>query len=132
MYGVGLAILALMGILVYSVPSAMQLLSGFPESSRGILVVPSLILTIMPGWFAGVALLGIFIGGLVPAAIMAIAQANLLTRNIIKEIRPDLPQHSEVRITKWASTIFKFVALAFVFAVPASYAISLQDRKSVV
>ena len=126
LYGVGLAILALMGILVYSVPSAMQLLSGFPESSRGILVVPTLILTTMPGWFAGVALLGIFIGGLVPAAIMAIAQANLLTRNIIKEIRPDLPQHSEVRITKWASTIFKFVALAFVFAVPASYAISLQ------
>ena len=126
LYGIGLAILALMGILVYSVPSAMQLLSGFPESSRGILVVPSLILTIMPGWFAGVALLGIFIGGLVPAAIMAIAQANLLTRNIIKEIRPDLPPNSEVRITKWASTIFKFVALAFVFAVPASYAISLQ------
>ncbi len=126
LYGIGLAILALMGILVYSVPSAMELLSGFPESSRGILVVPSLILSTMPGWFAGVALLGIFIGGLVPAAIMAIAQANLLTRNIIKEIRPSLSQRSEIRITKWASTIFKFVALAFVFTVPASYSISLQ------
>ncbi len=125
-YGIGLAILALMGILVYSVPSAMNFLSGFPESSRGILVVPSLILSLMPGWFSGIALLGIFVGGLVPAAIMAMAQANLLTRNIIKEIKPDLSDSSEIRITKIASTVFKFVALAFVFVVPATYAISLQ------
>ena len=126
LYGVGLAILALMGILVYAVPQAMSFLSGFPESSRGILVVPSLILSTMPGWFSGVALLGIFVGGLVPAAIMAMAQANLLTRNIIKEFKPDLPENSEIRITKISSTIFKFVALAFVFVVPATYAISLQ------
>jgi len=100
LYGVGLAIMALMGVLVYSVPSAMNFLSGFPESSRGILVVPSLILNTMPGWLAGVALLGIFVGGLVPAAIMAIAQANLLTRNIIKEIKPNISPNSEIRITK--------------------------------
>lgn len=125
-YGIGLAILALMGILVYSVPSVMNFLSGFPESSRGILVVPSLILNIMPGWFSGIALLGIFVGGLVPAAIMAMAQANLLTRNIIKEIKPNLSDNSEVRITKISSTVFKFVALGFVFVVPATYAISLQ------
>ena len=81
--------MGLMGILVYAVPPAMNFLSHFPESSRGILVVPSLILYSMPPWFTGIALLGIFIGGLVPAAIMAISQANLLTRNIIKEIRQD-------------------------------------------
>ncbi|MBI1827964.1 MAG: sodium:solute symporter [Thaumarchaeota archaeon] len=126
LYGVGLAIMALMGVLVYSVPSAMNFLSSFPESSRGILVVPSLILYSMPGWFSGIALLGIFIGGLVPAAIMAMAQANLLTRNIIKEIKPNLTPKSEIRITKISSTVFKFVALGFVFTVPATYAISLQ------
>ncbi len=126
LYGIGLAIMALMGILVYAVPSAMNFLSGFPESSRGILVVPSLILYSMPGWFSGIALLGIFIGGLVPAAIMAMAQANLLTRNIIKEIKPNLSPRSEIRITKISSTVFKFVALGFVFTVPATYAISLQ------
>ena len=126
LYGVGLAILALMGILVYAVPGAMNFLSGFPESSRGILVVPSLILYSLPGWFSGIALLGIFVGGLVPAAIMAMAQANLLTRNIIKEIRPNLSNSSEIRITKISSTVFKFVALGFVFSVPATYAISLQ------
>lgn len=126
LYGVGLSILALMGILVYAVPQAMSFLSEFPESSRGILVVPSLILSTMPGWFAGIALLGIFVGGLVPAAIMAMAQANLLTRNIIKEFKPNLTDSSEIRITKASSTVFKFVALAFVFVVPATYAVSLQ------
>jgi SSS family solute:Na+ symporter len=126
LYGIGLAIMALMGVLVYAVPSAMKFLSGFPESSRGILVVPSLILYSMPGWFSGIALLGIFVGGLVPAAIMAMAQANLLTRNIIKEIKPNLTPKSEIRITKISSTVFKFVALGFVFIVPATYAISLQ------
>ena len=126
LYGIGLAVLALMGILVYAVPDAMKFLSGFPESSRGILVVPSLILYSLPGWFSGVALLGIFVGGLVPAAIMAMAQANLLTRNIIKEIKPNLSDKSEIKITKISSTVFKFVALGFVFSVPATYAISLQ------
>jgi solute:Na+ symporter, SSS family len=126
LYGVGLAIMALMGILVYAVPSAMNFLSHFPESSRGILVVPSLILYTMPGWFSGIALLGIFVGGLVPAAIMAMSQASLLTRNIIKEIKPNMSASSEIRITKISSTAFKFVALGFVFIVPATYAISLQ------
>ena len=125
LYGVGLAIMALMGILVYAVPSAMNFLSHFPESSRGILVVPSLILYTMP-WFSGIALLGIFVGGLVPAAIMAMSQASLLTRNIIKEIKPSMPASSEIRITKISSTAFKFIALGFVFVVPATYAISLQ------
>src|SRR5207244_11811259 len=63
---------------------------------------------------------------ILPAAIMAMAQANLLTRNIIKEIKPNLSDSSEIRITKISSTIFKFVALGFVFTVPATYAISLQ------
>ena len=80
----------------------------------------------MPPWFTGIALLGIFIGGLVPAAIMAMSQANLLTRNIIKEIRPNTSASSEIRITKISSTVFKFVALGFVFTIPATYAISLQ------
>ena len=126
LYGIGLAILALMGILVYAVPSALHFISQFPASSRGILVVPSLIMYSMPGWFSGIALLGIFIGGLVPAAIMAMAQANLLTRNIIKEIKPNMTGISELRITKIFSTVFKFIALGFVFTVPATYAISLQ------
>ena len=109
-----------------SIHPAMNFLSHFPESSRGTLVVPSLILYTIPSWFTGISLLGIFIGGLIPAAIMAMSQANLLTRNIIKEIRPNTSASSEIRITKISSTVFKFVALGFVFTIPATYAISLQ------
>jgi SSS family solute:Na+ symporter len=126
LYGVGLAFLALMGVLVSSVPSAMTFLGQFPAGSQGIYVVPSLIITVLPGWLAGLCLLGIFVGGLVPAAIMAIAQANLLARNIVKEYRPRTSDVGEARISKWASVAFKFLALGFVFAVPSTYAIQLQ------
>jgi len=125
-YGIGLAILAMLGILVYADPAAMAILSKFPLSTAGILAVPALAVASLPDWLAGIVLLGIFIGGLVPAAIMAIAQANLLTRNIIKPLYPNLTPHDETRISKWASVIFKFIALGFVFAVPATYAIQLQ------
>jgi solute:Na+ symporter, SSS family len=126
LYGLGLAFLALFGILIYAEPAAKAFLSNFPASSQGIYVVPSLILNVLPGWLAGICLLGVFIGGLVPAAIMAIAQANLLTRNIIKEFKPEMAHGTETRIAKWASAVFKFIALGFVFTVPATYAIQLQ------
>jgi solute:Na+ symporter, SSS family len=125
-YGLGLAFLALFGILIYAVPSAKSFLGNFPASSQGIYVVPSLMLNTLPGWLAGICLLGVFVGGLVPAAIMAIAQANLLTRNIIKEFRPTMAHDTETRIAKWASAVFKFIALGFVFTVQATYAIQLQ------
>jgi SSS family solute:Na+ symporter len=54
--------MALMGILVYAIPPVMYFLSHFPESSRGILVVPSFVVCSMQSWL-GVALLGIFIAG---------------------------------------------------------------------
>ncbi|MCL4496888.1 MAG: sodium:solute symporter [Deltaproteobacteria bacterium] len=120
-YGIGLAFLALFGILVYAVPAALKTVGG-----NGTLVVPALIQSTMPSWFTGFAFLGIFIGGLVPAAIMAISQANLLTRNIIKEFKPDLSGEAETKIAKWSSVIFKFLALGFVFLVPETYSIQLQ------
>ncbi|MDA8053507.1 MAG: sodium:solute symporter [Deltaproteobacteria bacterium] len=120
-YGIGLAFLALFGVLIYAVPSALKAVGG-----NGILVVPTLIEKTMPPWFTGFAFLGIFIGGLVPAAIMAISQANLLTRNIIKEFKPDLDHKAEADIAKWSSVVFKFLALGFVFLVPETYSIQLQ------
>ena len=121
-YGIGLAIIALFGILVYAVPSALDVVSKY----GGALTVPALIVSTMPDWAAGIMLLGIFIGGLVPAAIMAIASANLLVRNVIKEIKTDLTPRDETNLAKWISAVIKFVALAFVFLVPATYAINLQ------
>ena len=37
-------------------------------------------------------------------------------------------KEKEIRITKISSTVFKFVALGFVFSVPATYAISFSVR----
>lgn len=127
LYGIGLAFLALFGVLVYSFPNSLAFIkANFPAANQGIEVVPALILNVLPGWLAGIALLGVFIGGLVPAAIMAIAQANLLSRNVIKEFKPSLTERGEVRIAKWASAAFKFIALGFVFLTPLTYAIELQ------
>jgi len=133
LYGVGLALLALLGLLVYFVPSALAIVTsktvgGGANYLGGLLTVPALAVTVLPAWLAGVALLGIFVGGLVPAAIMAISQANLLTRNIVKEFKPSLSERTEVRTAKWASAIFKFLALGFVFLLGNNftYAVQLQ------
>ncbi len=125
-YGIGLALLALFGVLVYAVAPAMSYLSNFSAASRGIYVVPALILYTMPSWFAGFALLGIFIGGLVPAAIMSMASANLFTRNVVKVFKSNISSKGETLIAKWATVVFVFIALAFTFVVPETYSIQLQ------
>lgn len=126
LYGMGLFLLTLFGVLVFAVPNALAIVHPAGAAANGTLVVPALIETTMPSWFTGVAFLGIFIGGLVPAAVMAISQANLLTRNIIKEFVPNLKPRTETTIVKWTSVMFKFLALAFVFVVSDTYAIELQ------
>ena len=128
LYGIGLFLLTTFGILVFAVPHALSIIGySSPKSlGDGSLVVPALISATMPQWFVGYAFLGIFIGGLVPASIMAISQANLLTRNVIGEFKKKLSEKTEHNIARWASVGFIFLALAFVFLVPATYAISLQ------
>lgn len=121
-YGIGLALITLFGILIYLVPSALNLII---TTKNGSLTVPALVAASMPDWFVGLAFLAIFIGGLVPAAIMAIGVANLLTRNVVGEFTKLSPS-SEANLAKILSTVFKFVALAFVFVVPPTYAIQLQ------
>ncbi len=123
-YGIGLALITLFGLLIYAVPGAISLVYNGGHVD-GALTVPALISYTMPDWFVGVALLGIFIGGLVPASVMAIAVANLVTRNVVGEFKKMSP-YTEARVAKWISTVFKFLALGFVFAVPATYAIQLQ------
>lgn len=125
-YGIGLALLALFGVLVYAVAPAMAYLNHFSPTSQGIYVVPALILYTMPSWFAGFALLGIFIGGLVPAAIMSMASANLFTRNVVKVFKKDITIKGETLLAKWATVVFVFIALGFTFIVPETYSIQLQ------
>ncbi|BDB98172.1 sodium:solute symporter family protein [Saccharolobus caldissimus] len=123
LYSIILAIIALFGILVYADVNVVNFIT---KAKSGAIAVPALIGFTMPDWFVGIALLGIFIGGLVPAAIMAIGAANLLTRNIIKEFKPNMSEKTESTLAKWISTAFKFIALALVFTTPSTYAIQLQ------
>ena len=84
--------------------------NGKPDTNT---VVPLLFDKEFPSWFAGVAFAAIGIGALVPAAIMAIAAANLWTRNIYKEyINRDATPEQETRSSKIASLVVKAGALA--------------------
>lgn len=131
-YGIGLAFLALFGVLVYAVPQAMTYLANYgnPASASftgGVYVVPALILYSMPSWFAGFAFLGIFIGGLVPAAIMSIASANLFIRNVVKPYKKvPLSPKSETFWAKIVTIVFIFIAVGFTLVVNDTYAIQLQ------
>ncbi|MGC8645532.1 MAG: sodium:solute symporter family protein [Thermoplasmata archaeon] len=126
-YGVGLALLALFGILVYGDHAALTFLKDtFPPASRGTYVVPALIFYTLPAPLTGFAFLGIFIGGLVPASIMAMSQSNLLTRNILKEIYPKMSPLRESLAAKVSMIVFLFIAVGFVFLFPLSYSVQLQ------
>ena len=91
------------------------------------LAVPYLFQHMFPSWFTGVAFSAIVIGALVPAAIMAIASANLFTRNIFKEFfKPDATPRLETQVARWASLVVKLGALAFAVYLPRTFSINLQ------
>jgi SSS family solute:Na+ symporter len=124
-YGIGLALLALFGVLIFAVPQALNYVQNVGDS--GVYIVPALILYTMPSWFSGFAFLGIFIGGLVPAAIMSMASANLFIRNVFKPyIRKNLDPKVETLYAKITTIIFIFIAVLFTLVVNDTYAIQLQ------
>ncbi len=126
-YGIGLAFLALFGVLIYAVGPALSYVNSFPTGTGGIYVVPALILYTMPSWFTGFAFLGIFIGGLVPAAIMSIASANLFIRNVVKPYKKvPLEPKKETFWAKIITIIFIFLAVGFTLVINDTFAIQLQ------
>lgn len=90
-------------------------------------VVPVLFDTMFPDWFAGVAYAAIAIGALVPAAIMAIAAANLFTRNIYKEYfnRRATPAQ-EATASKVTSLVVKAGAVLVILLIDPQFSIDLQ------
>ena len=88
--------------------------------------VPALFLSMFPKWFVGIAFAAIAIGALVPAAIMAIACANLFTRNIWREyVDPDCSPARECQVARIVSLAVKLGALLFILELPKQ-AIELQ------
>jgi SSS family solute:Na+ symporter len=98
-----------------------------PANSDPSTIVPLLFDKMFPPWFAGVAFAAVGIGALVPAAIMSIAAANLFTRNVYVEyIRKDATPAQEARVSKLASLVVKFGALAFILLIDPQFSIDLQ------
>jgi SSS family solute:Na+ symporter len=90
-------------------------------------VVPLLYDDQFPDWFAAIAFAAIGIGALVPAAIMAIAAANLFTRNIYREyFRRDASAAEEAQVSKIVSLVVKAGALAVVLVLDPQFSIDLQ------
>ncbi len=90
-------------------------------------VVPVLFDQMFPHWFAGVAFAAVAIGALVPAAIMAIAAANLFTRNIYKEyLKRDATPAQEATVSKIASLVVKAGAVLVILLISPQFSIDLQ------
>jgi SSS family solute:Na+ symporter len=95
----------------------------------GTFAVPALFLQSFSAqpWFIGLAFAAIAIGALVPAAIMAIAAANLFTRNIYREyFRKNPSPGEEANAAKLASLVVKFGALFFIIYLGTQNALNLQ------
>jgi SSS family solute:Na+ symporter len=123
-YSVLLACIALFG---YMAIADKTTAAEVKKSGNTQLAVPYLLQHMFPSWLTGISFAAIIIGALVPAAIMAIASANLFTRNIFKEFfKPDASPRLETRVSQWASLVVKFGALAFAVWLPHTFAINLQ------
>jgi solute:Na+ symporter, SSS family len=127
-YSLVLGLLALLGFMAVAlhVGGDPAYADGFKRYGNNF-AVPALILSVFPGWFAGVAFAAIAIGALVPSAIMSIACANIVSRNIYRGfIRPDATNAQESKVAKIASLVVKVGALVFIIFVPVPYALQFQ------
>ena len=123
-YSVLLACIALFG---YMALTDKTTAAEVKKAGNTQLAVPYLLQHMFPSWLTGISFAAIIIGALVPAAIMAIAAANLFTRNIFREFfKPDASPRLQTRVSQWASLVVKFGALAFAVWLPHTFAINLQ------
>jgi SSS family solute:Na+ symporter len=120
---------------VYTVMLGLLALLGYLAIAAGIrpdahygnnIAVPALFDQVFPSWFAGFALASIAIGALVPAAMMAIASANLFARNIWLELKPSASPKEQTQVSKIASLVVKFGAVGFVIVLPTTFVINFQ------
>lgn len=119
-YSLALGLIALLGFMALAagVEDMPAYRAGFHAFGANY-AVPALFLSAFPPWFVGVAFASIAIGALVPAAIMAIASANLFTRNIYREYLHRTPRAAhETLVAKLSALAVILGALAFIVALP--------------
>ncbi|HKD97202.1 MAG TPA: sodium:solute symporter [Micromonosporaceae bacterium] len=119
-YSLLLGLIALLGYMAIKAGTT-------PVGTDGNTIVPRLFDQMFPQWFAGVAFAAVAIGALVPAAIMAIAAANLFTRNIYVEyIKRDATPAQQATVSKITSLVVKAGAVAVILAINPQFSIDLQ------
>jgi solute:Na+ symporter, SSS family len=117
---------------IYSIALGLVAMLGYMAiaahvTAKGTAVVPALIMQSFPEWFAGFCCAAIALGALVPAAIMSIGAANLVTRNIWRPyVNGNMTPKQESTVAKVTSLVVKFGALIFVMFLPLDFAINLQ------
>ncbi|HYZ21137.1 MAG TPA: sodium:solute symporter [Rhodopila sp.] len=127
-YSLVLGLLALLGFMAVAlkVNADPAFADGFKLYGNNF-AVPALILASFPDWFAGLAFAAIAIGALVPSAIMSIACANIVSRNLYRGFfRPNATDAQESGVAKIASLVVKFGALLFIVFVPVPFALQFQ------
>jgi solute:Na+ symporter, SSS family len=123
-YSLILGLLALLGYMAIAAGVKPIVSGGQPDVNT---VVPLLFDSMFPRWFAGIAFAAIGLSALVPAAIMAIAAANLFTRNIYKEyLRPGASPAEEAKTSKLVSVVVKAGAVAVILVLKPEFSIDLQ------
>jgi SSS family solute:Na+ symporter len=124
-YSLLLGLIALLGYMAIAAKTApIKNSAGKADNNT---IVPQLFDQMFPHWFAGIAFAAVAIGALVPAAIMAIAAANLFTRNIYKEyIRRDATHAEEAAVSKVASLVVKIGAVLVILLIDPQFSLDLQ------
>jgi SSS family solute:Na+ symporter len=83
--------------------------------------IPILISDIFPSWFTAFSYAAIVIASIVPASIMALASASILTRNVYVEyINPNASSKTQTNLTKVLVLVVIFASLAFSLVPAAS------------
>jgi solute:Na+ symporter, SSS family len=123
-YSLLLGLIALLGYMAIAANVKPVVTAGKPDPNT---VVPQLFHQMFPQWFAGIAFAAVAIGALVPAAIMAIAAANLFTRNIYVEyLDRNADAHRQATVSKIASLVVKVGAVLFILLINPQFSIDLQ------
>ncbi len=125
LYNVLLLIVAFLGIAAVVANGAVFGTKGQPATS---FAFPYLIKDLFPSTFTALAYAAIVVGSVVPASIMALASANLLTRNVYVEyINKNATSAQQARLSKFLVIVVIVAALIFSLTPAASgYVIYLQ------
>jgi solute:Na+ symporter, SSS family len=123
-YSLLLGLIALLGYMAIAAKTKPIVTDGKADGNT---VVPVLFDQMFPHWFAGIAFAAVAIGALVPAAIMAIAAANLFTRNIYVEyFKRDASHAEQATVSKIASLVVKVGAVLVILFISPQFSIDLQ------